>query len=351
MAENVRRGRRDGCRSAPTATGRSATRSSWPTPNRSSGRCASSSNSSGTARCSTTKVAVDAVIAATRSPPTSGCCCHRRVVCATGAGTCRAGRRRLRSDRRRSAPRARLRPRDGSAVAARMALVPHAHRRRRGKPGVDAGAGGERGPCPAADPAAMTAVPSGTPELRRYEAADEPAVLVLLGASLGWVPNEPHARLFAWKHAENSFGVSPARVATVDGEVVGFRDASSAGSSGSTGSSCAPCGPSTRPRTRTIEVEGCSPLSPSTPSAPSVTTEWRSCSTRPTSAAAPGTCGWAGARSASSPCSPASCSLTALPRLARARFPPTSGRSLWMRASRLPTRARCRPGRPRRPAR
>jgi GNAT superfamily N-acetyltransferase len=69
----------------------------------------------------------------------------------------------------------------------------------------------------------MTAVPSGEPELRRYEAADEPAVLVLLGASLGWVPDELHARLFAWKHAENSFGVSPAWVAAVDGEIVGFR--------------------------------------------------------------------------------------------------------------------------------
>jgi GNAT superfamily N-acetyltransferase len=69
----------------------------------------------------------------------------------------------------------------------------------------------------------MTAVPSGVPELRPYEAGDEPAVLVLLGASLGWVPDELHARLFAWKHVESPFGASPAWVATVDGEIVGFR--------------------------------------------------------------------------------------------------------------------------------
>jgi GNAT superfamily N-acetyltransferase len=69
----------------------------------------------------------------------------------------------------------------------------------------------------------MTAGPPAAPELRGYEAADEPTVLGLLGASLGWVPDELHARLFAWKHAESPFGVSPAWVATVDGEVVGFR--------------------------------------------------------------------------------------------------------------------------------
>ena len=48
-------------------------------------------------------------------------------------------------------------------------------------------------------------------------------MLALLGASLGWRPDDLHARLFAWKHRENPFGVSPAWVATVDDEIVGFR--------------------------------------------------------------------------------------------------------------------------------
>ena len=69
----------------------------------------------------------------------------------------------------------------------------------------------------------MTTVPSPSLEVRGYDAADEPAVLALLGASLGWVPDELHARLFAWKHAENPFGSSPAWVASVAGQVVGFR--------------------------------------------------------------------------------------------------------------------------------
>ena len=48
-------------------------------------------------------------------------------------------------------------------------------------------------------------------------------MLDLLGASLGWQPDDLHARLFAWKHHENAFGVSPAWVATVADRVVGFR--------------------------------------------------------------------------------------------------------------------------------
>jgi GNAT superfamily N-acetyltransferase len=60
-------------------------------------------------------------------------------------------------------------------------------------------------------------------EVRRYEPTDEAVVLDLLGASLGWQPDALHARLFAWKHHENAFGVSPAWVATVADRVVGFR--------------------------------------------------------------------------------------------------------------------------------
>jgi GNAT superfamily N-acetyltransferase len=69
----------------------------------------------------------------------------------------------------------------------------------------------------------VTTVPYPSVELRPYAVGDEPAVLALLGASLGWLPDELHARLFAWKHTENPFGVSPAWVATVAGQVVGFR--------------------------------------------------------------------------------------------------------------------------------
>ncbi|MGH9014427.1 MAG: GNAT family N-acetyltransferase [Acidimicrobiia bacterium] len=62
--------------------------------------------------------------------------------------------------------------------------------------------------------------------IRRYADADEPAVLGLLQASLGWVPDDLHARLFEWKHRENPFGPSPGWVA-VDGahrdRIVGFR--------------------------------------------------------------------------------------------------------------------------------
>ena len=60
-------------------------------------------------------------------------------------------------------------------------------------------------------------------EIREYREADEAAVLELLQASLGWVPNDQYARFFAWKHRENPVGHSPAWVA-VDGErIAGFR--------------------------------------------------------------------------------------------------------------------------------
>lgn len=53
--------------------------------------------------------------------------------------------------------------------------------------------------------------------------ADEGAVLDLLGASLGWVPDDLSAAFFRWKHAENAFGASAAWVAEADGRVAGFR--------------------------------------------------------------------------------------------------------------------------------
>ena len=55
---------------------------------------------------------------------------------------------------------------------------------------------------------------------------DLPAVLDLLQASLGWVPDDAYARFFAWKHRESPFGPSPAWVAIdpdADGRIVGFR--------------------------------------------------------------------------------------------------------------------------------
>jgi GNAT superfamily N-acetyltransferase len=60
-------------------------------------------------------------------------------------------------------------------------------------------------------------------QIREYRDADEPAVLELLQASLGWVPDAQYGQFFAWKHRENPFGRSPAWVA-VDGErIAGFR--------------------------------------------------------------------------------------------------------------------------------
>jgi GNAT superfamily N-acetyltransferase len=70
--------------------------------------------------------------------------------------------------------------------------------------------------------------PTVTANLTVREATDGdlPAVLDLLQASLGWVPDDDYARFFAWKHHESPFGRSPAWVA-VDREagdrVVGFR--------------------------------------------------------------------------------------------------------------------------------
>jgi GNAT superfamily N-acetyltransferase len=60
-------------------------------------------------------------------------------------------------------------------------------------------------------------------DVRPYAPGDEPAVLDLLAASMGWVPDDAHARFLAWKHRENPFGTSPAWVAAAGDRVVGFR--------------------------------------------------------------------------------------------------------------------------------
>ena len=70
--------------------------------------------------------------------------------------------------------------------------------------------------------------PTVTANLTVREATDGdlPAVLDLLQASLGWVPDDDYARFFAWKHHESPFGRSPAWVAVDPGagdRVVGFR--------------------------------------------------------------------------------------------------------------------------------
>jgi GNAT superfamily N-acetyltransferase len=67
---------------------------------------------------------------------------------------------------------------------------------------------------------------SATLDVRQATDADLPAVLALLQASLGWVPDDAYARFFAWKHHESPFGRSPAWVAVdpeADGRIVGFR--------------------------------------------------------------------------------------------------------------------------------
>lgn len=65
-----------------------------------------------------------------------------------------------------------------------------------------------------------------TPEglvLRPSVPQDVPAIIDLLGLTLGWKSDERHRALFAWKHQDNPFGPSPTWVA-VDGQgVVGVR--------------------------------------------------------------------------------------------------------------------------------
>jgi GNAT superfamily N-acetyltransferase len=64
---------------------------------------------------------------------------------------------------------------------------------------------------------------TGDLEIREYHDGDEAAVLELLQASLGWVPDSQYERFFAWKHRENPFGRSPAWVALDGDRIAGFR--------------------------------------------------------------------------------------------------------------------------------
>lgn len=67
---------------------------------------------------------------------------------------------------------------------------------------------------------------STTLDVRRASDDDLPAVLDLLQASLGWVPDDAYARFFAWKHHESPAGPSPAWVAVdaaAGDRIVGFR--------------------------------------------------------------------------------------------------------------------------------
>src|SRR4051812_44475935 len=59
-------------------------------------------------------------------------------------------------------------------------------------------------------------------ELRGARADDNPQVLELLVASLGWVPDEAYASYFAWKHS-GPFGASPSWVAVDGDRIAGFR--------------------------------------------------------------------------------------------------------------------------------
>lgn len=52
---------------------------------------------------------------------------------------------------------------------------------------------------------------------------DRPGVIRLAVRALGWQGDERDRAFFAWKHDDNPFGPSPAWVATVGGEIVGFR--------------------------------------------------------------------------------------------------------------------------------
>jgi GNAT superfamily N-acetyltransferase len=64
---------------------------------------------------------------------------------------------------------------------------------------------------------------TGELEVRRATAADQGAVLELASRALGGAGDERDRGFFEWKHEANPFGPSPAWVAAVDGEVVGFR--------------------------------------------------------------------------------------------------------------------------------
>ncbi len=75
-------------------------------------------------------------------------------------------------------------------------------------------------------PVVLVADATATLDVRRATDDDLPAVLDLLQASLGWVPDDDYARFFTWKHHESPFGRSPAWVAAdpaAGDRLVGFR--------------------------------------------------------------------------------------------------------------------------------
>jgi GNAT superfamily N-acetyltransferase len=60
-------------------------------------------------------------------------------------------------------------------------------------------------------------------QVRAATPDDDAAVLELLQASMGWVPDEQYAQFFAWKHRQSPFGTSPAWAAVDGDRIVGFR--------------------------------------------------------------------------------------------------------------------------------
>ncbi|HMS12976.1 MAG: GNAT family N-acetyltransferase [Microthrixaceae bacterium] len=61
-------------------------------------------------------------------------------------------------------------------------------------------------------------------EIRPATAIDRAQVVELCQLALGWRPDQPNERFFAWKHDENAFGTSPIWVATdSDGRFLGVR--------------------------------------------------------------------------------------------------------------------------------
>jgi GNAT superfamily N-acetyltransferase len=60
-------------------------------------------------------------------------------------------------------------------------------------------------------------------EVRAATPDDDAAVLELLQASMGWVPDEQYAQFFRWKHRQSPFGASPAWAAVDGDRIVGFR--------------------------------------------------------------------------------------------------------------------------------
>lgn len=62
-----------------------------------------------------------------------------------------------------------------------------------------------------------------TYDIRSYRSEDEPAVLQLMRAALGWEDDDRFTTLFRWKHLKGPWGPSPAWVAVANGEIVGYR--------------------------------------------------------------------------------------------------------------------------------